>query len=41
MLPFKSMEDMLAVNPFAAASRSSHAAAGRLHTPSHVTRVAS
>ena len=43
LLPFKSLDDMLAVNPFASAHRSEKGVQphGRLHTPSHVTRVAS
>jgi hypothetical protein len=44
LLPFKSLDDMLSVNPFGGANRASGgvAAHGRLHTPSHgVTRAAS
>jgi hypothetical protein len=43
LLPFKSLDDMLTVTPFASSQRPSNgvAAGGRLHTPAHVTRVAS
>ena len=42
LLPFKSLDDMLKVTPFASGHRPSNGVSGgRLHTPAHATRVAS